>query len=115
MEPISRNDNNNDPALEEADVGARLVPTSPGSGLSQALCNFGFSCIDFVTGDNVGSEPISARPDYFSSSPSRAHDPTLDSAHTLAAAREDGLEADSTILEDKKTSSSGARRAWRAL
>ncbi|KAK3820890.1 MAG: hypothetical protein JOS17DRAFT_755149 [Linnemannia elongata] len=114
MELTSRDENNNDPALEEADVGARLVPTSPGSGLSQALCNFGFNCIDFVTGDNVGSEPISARSDYFSSSPSHAHDPTLDSTHTLATDREDGLEADSTIPEDKKTSS-WARRVWHAL
>ncbi|KAF9325725.1 hypothetical protein BKA57DRAFT_446915 [Linnemannia elongata] len=115
MEPTSKDDHYNDPALEEADVGARLVPTSPGSGLSQALCNIGFNCIDFVTGDNVGSEPVSARSDYFSSSPSHAHDSTLDSTHTLAAAREDGLEADSTILEDKKGSSSWARRVWRAL
>ncbi|KAF8948539.1 hypothetical protein BGZ47_004275 [Haplosporangium gracile] len=115
MEPTSRDDgNNNDPALEEADVGARLAPTSPGSGLSQALCNFGFSCIDFVTGDNLAFEPVSTRPDYFSS-PSYAHDPTLDSTHTLAAATKDGLEADSTILEDKKGSFSWARRVWRAL
>jgi hypothetical protein len=111
MESTSRDDNNyNDPALEEADVGARLVPTSPGSGLSRALCNFGFSCIDFVTGDDVGSEPVTN-----SASPSHAHGPTLDSTHTLAASTGDGLEADSTILEDKKGSSSWARRVWRAM
>ncbi|KAF9144278.1 hypothetical protein BGX30_013335 [Mortierella sp. GBA39] len=113
MEPTSR-DYNNDPALEDADVGARLAPTSPGSGLSQALCNIGFSCIDFVTGDNVGSESVSAQTDYFSSSQSHAYNPT-DSTHTLRAAREHGLEADSTILENKKASSSWARRVWPSL
>ncbi|KAG9073306.1 hypothetical protein KI688_001098 [Linnemannia hyalina] len=115
MESTARDYNNNDPALEEADIGACLAPRSPGSGLSQALCNFGFSCIDFVTGDNLGSEPVSERTDYFSSSHSHAYDPTLDSTHTLRAAREDGLEADSTILENKKASSSWARRVWPSL
>lgn len=113
MEPTSRDDNNNyDSALEEADVGARLVPTSPGSGLSQAFCNFGFNCIDFVTGDYVGSEPATTYSNF--ASLSHAHSPTLDSAHT-SASTEDSLEADSTILEDKKRSSSWARRVWRAL
>ncbi|KAG0284388.1 hypothetical protein BGZ96_011230 [Linnemannia gamsii] len=106
MESTSRDDNNNyDPALEEADVGARLVPTSPGSGLSQAFCNFGFNCIDFVTGDDLGSEPVIAN-SYFAS---------LSHSHSPHTSTEDGLEADSTILEDKKGSSSWARRVWRAL
>ncbi|KAG0214264.1 hypothetical protein BGX33_002286 [Mortierella sp. NVP41] len=114
MEPASR-----DSALEDADVGAQLVPTSPGSGLSRALCNFGFSCIDFVTGDNLGSsEPISSAHHYHHhwDRTLSSHDPTVDSAHTLVTTtREDGLEADSMILEDKKRSSSWARRVWRAL
>ncbi|KAK3816995.1 MAG: hypothetical protein J3R72DRAFT_460828 [Linnemannia gamsii] len=124
MEPSSRPDGDYDPALDEADVGAQLAPTSPGSGLSQALCNFGFSCIDFVTGDNLASssEPVSVLKHHSdcsvsSSSASAAahsHDTTLDSAHVLAAEAEDGLEADSTILEDKN-GSSWTRRVWRAL
>ncbi|KAG0276700.1 hypothetical protein BGZ95_007164 [Linnemannia exigua] len=121
MEPSSRANADDDPALDEADVGARLAPTSPGSGLSQALCNFGFSCIDFVTGDNLASssEPVSVLKHHSdctvsSSSAVRSHDTTLDSAHVLEGEAEDGLEADSTILEDKK-GSSWTRRVWRAL
>ncbi|KAF9124882.1 hypothetical protein BGW39_007841 [Mortierella sp. 14UC] len=125
MKPTTRSDAEDDPALDEADVGAQLTPTSPGSGLSQALCNFGFSCIDFVTGDNLASssEPVTVlkhHSDCTASSASSAaaahsHDSTLGSAHALPAEAEDGLEADSTILEDKKGSSSWARRVWRAL
>ncbi|KAF9913251.1 hypothetical protein EC991_000013 [Linnemannia zychae] len=123
MEPTTRSDADDDPALDEADVGARLAPTSPGSGLSQALCNFGFSCIDFVTGDNIASssEPISVPKHHSNCTASSAsaavehsHDTTLESAHSLLNEAENGLEANSTILEDQK-GSSWARRVWRAL
>ncbi|KAF9921681.1 hypothetical protein FBU30_008238 [Linnemannia zychae] len=97
-----------DSVLSEADVNAQLAPTSPGSGLSRALCNIGFSCIDFVTGDILSSS-VSSSIKLVSHVPRSK----VDSKHIHIS--ENNQEADSTIMMEQKKTFSWARRVWHAL